>query len=226
MKISVLGAGKTGGKVVEMLGDHLLHTFDEEHPPTLEKLKESDGVIVFVPGDAVSDILDLVIESGVPAAWGSTGFDWPEDLDDKVRSLGSKWVLATNFSLGMNIIRNSIKAISAGSAILKDPAFHIHEVHHIHKKDAPSGTALSWKEWLDKACKVTSAREGDVNGIHELTVETDTERITLKHEALDRSIFAEGAIWAMEQLLNNLTLNDGVYTFGQLFDHIMKESKS
>ena len=58
MKISVLGAGKTGGKVVEMLGDHLLHTFDEEHPPTLEKLKESDGVIVFVPGDAVSDILD------------------------------------------------------------------------------------------------------------------------------------------------------------------------
>jgi 4-hydroxy-tetrahydrodipicolinate reductase len=223
MKISVIGTGKTGSKVVEMLGENLAYAFDESNPPTLEKLKKSDAVIIFVPGDAVADIFDLVLDSGIPAEWGSTGFDWPEILNEKVKESNTKWVLATNFSLGMNIIRNAIKAISAGSEILKDPVFKIHEVHHVHKKDAPSGTALSWKEWLNKEAEVTSAREGDVNGIHELTVKTETEEITLKHDALDRGLFAEGAIWAIEQLWNRKNLSNGVLTFGQLFDLIINQ---
>jgi len=123
------------------------------------------------------------------------------------------------------VIRKSIEAISAGSAILKDPEFHIHEVHHIHKKDAPSGTALSWKEWLDKEAEVTSAREGDVKGIHELTLKTGTEEITLRHKALDRALFAEGAIWAAKQLVNNSKMEAGIRTFGQLFDQIMEEQE-
>ncbi len=224
MKISAIGTGKTGGKVVEMLGDNLAFAFDESNPPTVEKLKESDAVIIFVPGDAVEEILPMVLESGTPAAWGSTGFSWPEDLEDKVQKMETKWVLATNFSLGMNIIRNAIEAISAGSKILKDPEFKIHEVHHVHKKDAPSGTALSWKEWLNKEAEITSAREGDVNGIHELTISTANERITLKHDALDRALFAEGAIWAAEQLIKNQNLTNGIYTFGQLFDFITKNN--
>lgn len=224
MKISVIGTGKTGSKVVEMLGENLAYAFDESSPPTIEKLKESDAVIIFVPGDAVEDLLPVVLESGTPAAWGSTGFNWPKDLDAQVKKAGTKWVLATNFSLGMNIIRNAIEAISAGSEILKDPIFKIHEVHHVNKKDAPSGTALSWKEWLDKDAEVTSEREGDVNGIHELKISTQTEEITLKHEALDRGLFAEGAIWAAEQLIKNQNLMNGIYTFGQLFDFITKNN--
>lgn len=223
MKISVIGTGKTGSKVVEMLGDNLATAFDENNLPTVDALKASDAIIIFVPGHAVSDIMDTVLESGVPAAWGSTGFEWPEDLNRKVEEAGTKWVLATNFSLGMNIIRKSIEAISAGSKILKSPTFNIHEVHHVHKVDAPSGTALSWKKWLNKEVDVTSAREGDVNGIHELTLRTATEEITLKHDALDRSIFAEGAIWAAEQLVNNEQLSKGVHTFGELFDQVTKD---
>lgn len=225
MKISVIGAGKTGSKVVEMLGDSLDQVFDGSNPPTVEKLKKSDAVIIFVPGDAVDNILDIVIESGVPAAWGSTGYSWPEELNQKVIDANSKWVIATNFSLGMNIIRKCIQTISASSSILKNPVFKIHEVHHIHKKDAPSGTALTWKEWLNKEAKITSAREGDVNGIHELRVTTETEELILKHEALDRSLFAEGAIWAAEQLANNLTLSKGIHTFGALFDKVTEEMK-
>jgi len=225
MKIAVIGAGKTGGKVVELLGDELSEVFDGDNKVTVEKLKESDAAIIFVPGDAVSDIIDTVIESGIPAAWGSTGHKWPEDLEDQVKAKNAKWVLASNFSLGMNVIRKSIEAISAGSAILKDPEFHIHEVHHIHKKDAPSGTALSWKEWLDREAEVTSAREGDVKGIHELTLKTGTEEITLRHKALDRALFAEGAIWAAKQLVNNSKMEAGIRTFGQLFDQIMEEQE-
>ncbi|MEP2448466.1 MAG: dihydrodipicolinate reductase C-terminal domain-containing protein [Balneola sp.] len=225
MKISVIGTGKTGSKVVEMLGDNLAYAFDESNPPTVEKLNESDAVIIFVPGDAVAEILPVVLESGIPAAWGSTGFSWPEDLEDKVQKMETKWVLATNFSLGMNIIRNAIQIISSGSEILNNPEFKIHEIHHIHKKDAPSGTALSWKEWLNKEVEITSAREGDVNGIHELTVSTANEKITLKHDALDRALFAEGAIWAAEQLIKNQNLTNGIYTFGQLFDFITKNNE-
>lgn len=224
MKISVIGTGKTGSKVVEMLGGNLAHAFDENNPPTLEKLKESDAVIIFVPGDAVADIYELVLESKTPAAWGSTGFDWPDNLDMEVKSAETKWVLANNFSLGMNIIRHTIQMISEGASILQDPKFKIHEIHHIHKKDAPSGTAISWKEWLAKDVEVTSAREGDVNGIHELTVTTAREEITLKHDALDRSIFAEGSIWAAQQLVKNQQLSDGVHTFGELFDLVMNKS--
>ncbi len=218
MKISVIGTGKTGSKVVEMLGDHLLDSFDENNLPTLEKLKKADALIVFVPGDAVSDIIEVVLASGVPAAWGSTGYEWPDDLDRRVQSLRTKWVLANNFSLGMNLIRKAIESMSSGSEILNSPDFAIHEVHHIHKKDAPSGTAISWKNWLNQPVEITSDREGDVNGIHELTITTGTEKIQLKHEALDRSIFAEGAIWAAEQLVSNQHLKYGVHTFGELFD--------
>lgn len=225
MKISVIGTGKTGGKVVELLGENLLEAFDGSNPPTADKLKKADAVIIFVPGDAVPDILDEVIESGVPVAWGSTGFDWPKDLEEQVKAKNAKWVMASNFSLGMNIIRRSIETISAGSAILKNPEFHIHEVHHVHKKDAPSGTALSWKEWLSKEADVTSSREGDVKGIHELTLKTATEEITLRHKALDRALFAEGAIWAAEQLVNNSKIETGICTFGQMFDQVMEEQK-
>lgn len=222
MKISVIGTGKTGGKVVEMLGADLDQAFDESNPPTVEKLKQSEAVIIFVPGDAVKELIPIVLESGVPAAWGSTGYEWPDDLDVHVKKARTKWVLATNFSLGMNIIRNAIQVISSGSDILKNPSFGIHEIHHVHKKDAPSGTALSWKEWLAKEVEVTSSREGDIHGIHELAIRTDTEEIQLRHEALDRSVFAEGAIWTAEQLVKQENLSDGVYTFGQLFDHSMR----
>lgn len=220
MKISVIGTGKTGAKVVEMLDDRLYKAFDESNPPTVDELKKSDAVIVFVPGDAVAEILPMVLEARIPAAWGSTGFDWPADLNEQVQQAETNWVLATNFSLGMNLIRKAIRSMSSGSDILKNPDFHIHEIHHTHKKDAPSGTAISWKEWLGRPLEISSEREGDINGIHELTITTNTEKITLKHEALDRKIFAEGAIWAAEQLLTNQHLKLGVHTFGELFDSL------
>lgn len=210
---------------MELLGEELSEAFDSSNPPTVEKLQAADAVIIFVPGDAVPDVLGKVIEAGIPAAWGSTGYEWPDDLEDRVKARNAKWIIASNFSLGMNVIRKSIEAISAGSNILKDPEFHIHEVHHVHKKDAPSGTALSWKEWLNKEAEVTSAREGDVKGIHELTLKTKTEEITLKHKALDRALFAEGAIWAARQLVNNSKMEAGIRTFGQLFDQVMEEQK-
>lgn len=219
MKIAVIGTGKTGGKVVELLSeDQISGTYDEDTPPTTEKLKAADAAIIFVPGAAVDDIFEEVMQSGIPAVWGSTGYAWPEDLDQQLKDNGIKWLKASNFSLGMNIIRRAIKVISEGSEMLKDPEYLIHEVHHIHKKDAPSGTAISWKEWLGKEAEITSERKGDIKGIHELTVKTDAESIFLKHQAHDRAVFAQGAIWAAEQIVKD-EIEPGFHDFSTIFDH-------
>lgn len=225
-KIAVIGTGKTGGEVAALLGENLFETFNSANPATVEKLKNADAAIIFVPGNAVADVLPIVLQAGIPAAWGSTGFDWPAEIDRQVKEREARWIIASNFSLGMNLIRKSIEAISAGAGILKQPRFHIHEVHHIHKKDAPSGTALSWREWLAKETEITSAREGDVKGIHELTVETASEKITLRHEALNRRLFAEGAVWAALQLINNKYIKPGIMSFGELFDLVMEKENA
>lgn len=222
MKAAVIGTGKTGSKVVELLGDQLVSTFDEHNPVNAKALSEVDVVIIFVPGDAVQHILPQVLESGTPAVWGSTGYEWGSDLDEQVLDKGSRWVIASNFSLGMNIVRKCIDIISRGSNILPSPEFAMHEVHHIHKQDAPSGTALSWKQWLGKEVDITHEREGDIKGIHELEMKTAYESIFLRHEALDRAVFASGAIWAAEQLVKQSELR-GIHSFAEIFDQAFTE---
>ncbi len=224
MNISVIGSGKTGGKVVELLGSEVHHVFDEENPVNTEALKESDAVIIFVPGNAVPEILEQVIESRVPAVWGSTGFEWTQELHERVKARKCSWLTASNFSIGMNLVRKMIEVLSQSSGILPDPEFSIHEVHHVHKLDAPSGTALSWKDWLGEDVDITHEREGDVKGNHQLEVETGFEKITLRHEALDRAVFASGAIWATKQFIKQKDWF-GIHTFSELFDQIYKELK-
>ena len=127
---------------------------------------------------------------------------------------------ASNFSLGMNIMRRCLQMVGKGSEMLDQPTFHIHEVHHTNKQDAPSGTAISWKKWLGKEADITSERRGDVKGIHQLKMETTVESIELKHRANDRAVFAEGALWAAKQLLNE-SVSAGFHTMETLFDQKM-----
>lgn len=217
MKISVIGIGKTGGAVAELLGDRAV-TFDSSNKPTVEEVSKTDAAIIFVPGDAASDVVDVIMKAGVPAVWGTTGYKWPGDLPERVKSIQSKWVIGSNFSLGMNLVRKALNVFGEGADMLDSPKFHIHETHHTDKKDAPSGTAISWEQWLNKDVQISSSRVGDVNGIHELHIKTVNESIHLKHEALDRKLFAEGAVWAAEKLLKDSEIIPGVYQFSDLFD--------
>lgn len=219
---SVIGTGKTGGTVLDMLGSSA-RAYDENNRPTAEKLSESDIAIVFVPGVAASQVVEIVLEAGIPAVWGTTGYVWPADLPDRVKAEGLKWVAGSNFSMGMNLVRKAIQIIGKGSEMLNDPTFHIHEVHHIHKQDEPSGTALSWQEWLGKEAVISSDRQGDVKGIHNLHLQTAGESIYLKHEAHSREIFAEGAIWTANYLLENRFIEPGFYPFSDIFDKAYRE---
>ncbi len=222
MKTAVIGTGKTGGAVADLLGENAIR-FDKDNPPKVKALKEADIAIVFVPGSAASEILELLLEAKIPAVWGTTGFKWPANLPDRVKIAGTRWVIGSNFSLGMNLVRKALSMFGDGSGLLRNPEFHIHEVHHIHKQDAPSGTALSWQDWLGKEAAISSAREGDVKGLHELHIKTEYESIYLKHEAHDRKLFAEGAIWTAKYLMENPQIDAGVYHFSSIFDQAFKK---
>jgi 4-hydroxy-tetrahydrodipicolinate reductase len=218
---SVIGTGKTGSAVVELLGDAAV-PFNSENPATVSSLQKSDIAIIFVPGSAAEQVVETVLEAGIPAIWGTTGYQWPADLSNRVKNANARWVIGSNFSLGMNLVRKALTMLGKGSDLLAEPAFHIHEVHHKHKQDAPSGTALSWQEWLGKEANISSDRQGDVKGIHNLHIKTAMESIRLEHEAHSRALFAEGAVWAANYILAHPYVSPGVYSFSDLFDKAYK----
>jgi len=212
MKIALLGKGKTGGQVLELLVQNKIpHTvFDSKNHPTLETLKGHDVAISFLSGDVFKDYMTLLLESKIPVVTGSTGMEWPSDFDKKLKVLNSKWIYATNFSLGMNLVHQMILIMKEADTIINNVKFDMLEVHHTKKLDSPSGTALSWKKWLGHEVSITSERTGDVIGIHELKLKTPVEEISIKHEALDRKIFAEGALYAANKITS---LSPGLHLF-------------
>jgi len=222
MKVALLGKGKTGGKVLELLtAKSMFHTvFDSSNKPTLEKLKGHDVIICFYSGDVFKSYQDLLVESKIPLICGSTGIELTNELHNRLLDHKTKWIYATNFSLGMNLVQQMIKTLEKANKLFSQFNFSIHEVHHTKKIDAPSGTALSWKKWLNHEVDITSDRIGDVIGIHDLTLNTPYEKITIKHEALDRTIFAEGALFAAQLILNNENIPYGLNLFQ---DVIQKE---
>lgn len=214
MKIALLGKGKTGGKVLELLLEKKIsHTvFDSQNQPTKESLTGHDVVVSFLSGEVFKHYMDLLVESKIPVVTGSTGLTWPENFDANLKAKNLKWIYATNFSLGMNIVQQMILIMSQVDKIFNDYQFSMNEIHHTKKLDAPSGTALSWKKWAGHEMNITSERMGDVIGIHELALTTPNEKITLRHEALDRKIFAEGALFAAHKI-NDKNLGAGLHLF-------------
>ncbi len=216
MKVALLGTGKTGSKVIEVLGQDVTG-FDHNNPPTLATLKQHDVAIAFLPGPAFLQYIDLLIDSGLPVVNGSTGFAWPEALDKRLKTKHLSWITASNFSLGMNLIYGMIKVLAKTPRLFDDYEFKIHEIHHVHKKDQPSGTALAWQNWLGQSVPISSVREGDNPGYHRLTLTTDYEDISIEHQAKDRKLFAEGAIWAAKKLLSG-DIQPGLHQLQAIMD--------
>jgi 4-hydroxy-tetrahydrodipicolinate reductase len=213
MKIALLGKGKTGSKVIElakMRSDIELTVFDSSHSPTRSNLEGHDVILSFFTGDVFLQYIDEIAASGICVVSGSTGFDWTQERLELVNSSNSPWIHSNNFSLGMNIVKQMIDILSKANALFSHAEFKIHEIHHTKKVDAPSGTAKAWQNWLGHEAEMTYDRHGDVVGTHELTLKTNNEEIFLRHEALDRKIFAEGALWACEQVKS---LSPGLHDF-------------
>ena len=150
----------------------------------------------------------------------SIRIEFPKDLESKIIANNSKWVLAANFSLMMNVVQSLLESLAGFDDLLEDSKYSIHEVHHTQKLDAPSGTALKWQDWVSKDCDISSSREGDVVGFHELKIENSFEKLIISHDAKDRSLFASGALWAAKQLLKKDQA--GLYQLRELVLEVLK----
>ena len=215
---AVIGSGKTGSYVVKALGDRCKAIYGRSRPVVPEEIRDIDAIIAFVPGTAVYSLIPVLLQIGKPVVWGSTGFEWPSDMDEQLKKNGLKWVHGQNFSMGMQVIRRALQAMSNDLSRLDKASVQIKDIHHTEKLDAPSGTALKWQQWLGQEYPIHSERVGDVHGIHELHIETAGEELGVRHQAKDRSIFASGAIWAAEQLSE--MEENGLLTFEYLFDKV------
>ncbi len=222
----LLGQGKTGSLVAEVASErgHLIQAITEVENDrgawlTPENLRDTDAVIDFTTPEAVLANISGCVAARKAMVVGTTG--WYGELDrvrQEVESAGMGFVFGANFSYGVNLFFQV--ALAAVPALQHGYAGHITERHHVHKKDAPSGTALALQRVLAQASGVqpaiTSEREGDVAGIHTLELSSSGDRIVLTHEVESRRTFAEGAVLAAEWIVGKTGFFDFKDIFGQL----------
>ena len=211
MKILVLGRGKTGSLVAEVAHQrgHEVDVLCAADNPggsalTASRLAEIAVVIDFTTPHAVLSNIGACARTGKNMVVGTTG--WYGEIprvQKLVHDAGIGLLYAANFSVGVNLFLEIAKTASA--ALQHEYSGQIFERHHIQKKDAPSGTALALqrivKDASGKELEITSFREGEVVGLHELVFDSAADRIYLCHDAKSRRGFAEGAVRAAEWLV-------------------------
>ncbi|MEY8766702.1 MULTISPECIES: 4-hydroxy-tetrahydrodipicolinate reductase [Francisella] len=201
MRVAIVGNGKTGSAVSDLLSqEEVAGIYDSKNILTLEALQNVDIAIVFVNAKVLQELLPTLLESNVPVICGTTGYNWDQNFINFVNQNQKTWVVANNFSLSMVIVKNMLASLGQLKQLNEGTNYSITEKHHIHKVDSPSGTAVSWRNWLSIGdVSIESIREGDIKGQHQVKVNTPHETIELKHTAHNRNLFAEGAVWAARE---------------------------
>lgn len=156
--------------------------------------------IDFTTPDAFRANYRFIAQHFRAAVIGTTGWnDIAADVIRAFRDAGTPMIYASNFSLGVNALYAAVKKVGA---MLKDKGYtpSIEEVHHIHKLDAPSGTAITLGKLIENTLgekpEISSVREGEVPGIHTVTLDSSVDKLTLRHEAYSREGLARGAVVA------------------------------
>ncbi len=212
MNILILGRGKTGSLVAEVARErhHQINVLGGSDNPlssalTVEKLSAVDMVIEFTTPGAVLGNIEACVRAKKSIVVGTTG--WYAE-HPRIRRIvedpgcGIGLLYGANFSIGVNLFFEVAR--SAAAALQHQYFGQIFERHHAQKKDAPSGTAATLQRIIQDAAgtelEITSFREGDVVGLHELVLDSPSDRIYLCHDAKSRRGFAEGAVRAAEWL--------------------------
>jgi|SRR5271170_514700 len=210
MNLLILGRGKTGSLVAEAARErgHAVTVFCAVDNPnasalTAARLAPHDVVIDFTTPHAVVGHIEACVRHEKNMVVGTTG--WYGELP-RIRQLVEEnhvgFLYAANFSVGVNLLFDIAR--TAAAALHHRYSGQIFERHHVHKKDAPSGTAAALQLIIKNASgtelEITSFREGDVVGMHELILDSPADRIYLCHDAKSRRGFAEGAVRAAEWL--------------------------
>lgn len=231
MKLALIGYGKMGQEIEKIALENghsieLIIDVNNQEMLTKENLIKADVAIDFSnPSSAVNNIL-VCFEAGIPIVCGTTG--WNSELD-RIKSICNEknqtLFHASNFSIGVNIMFAVNELLATMMNKFNQYEVRLEETHHTRKLDAPSGTAISLADQiisrLDRKSSwnlnepagsdrlsINSIREGDINGIHEVTYESEVDYISIKHFAKSRKGFASGAVLAAEYVKNK----KGVYS--------------
>jgi 4-hydroxy-tetrahydrodipicolinate reductase len=208
MKVLLLGAGKTGSLVAEVARERshvvtVLRSADNAHGSALtrELLTPIDVVVDFTTPDCVLENIRACLAARKNMVVGTTG--WYAEIPKirvEVEKQHSGFLYGANFSIGVNLFFDLVQ--TSAPALQHKYLPHIYERHHAQKKDAPSGTAVTVQNLLQKnsdlEIEVTSFREGEVIGMHEVVLDSAHDTIYLCHDAKSRRGFAEGAMRAAE----------------------------
>ncbi len=213
LRLAIIGMGKMGRTIEQLAPERDFQVVSRIDPnggdaPTITRaaLKDAEVAVEFsTPAAAVANIT-AALECGCPVVVGTTGwYEKRRDVEELAVRLGCGVLVAPNFSVGVAAFGEIVKA--AARALKAAPGFDVHltETHHVAKKDAPSGTAVSLEklaaaEW-GRDIPITSVRVGSVPGTHEFTFDGPFEQITIGHVARDRRVFADGALLAAKWLI-------------------------
>ena len=246
MNVAIVGYGRMGHAVESIAlerGHGVVARLGRDDDLDVDALGGADVAVEFTRPEAALENLRGIARCGVNAVVGTTG--WYSGLDEArsaVERTGTGVVIAPNFSLGVHVLFRLARRLGELVDPLDDYDLHVHEAHHRHKLDHPSGTAARLVEILLETVarkrrwsaepppggadaptlQVTSVRAGEIPGTHVVGVEGPDDRLELRHEARGRSGFARGAVLAAEWIRGR----SGFYTFGHVVDDLLADGRS
>ncbi len=227
MKIALIGYGKMGHAIESMAkerGHSIVCTIDtpQELAEKACLLKQADVAIEFsTPSTAAENIRHCLLND-IAIVCGTTGwYTRYDELTLLCHERGGALFTSTNFSIGMNIVFALNRKLARLMRGRNEYKVDITETHHIHKLDAPSGTAITIRDQIAQCgdrskddIPIQSVREGEIAGIHTIRYDSPVDTITLTHEAHSRQGLALGALLAAEFLPGH----KGVYTMDDLLE--------
>jgi len=204
---------------------------------TEQAFEKTDVIIDFTVPNCTLDILKIASKLKKKVVIGTTGFSQKEENIIKKFSKKIPILKAGNMSLGVNLLMHLTEI--ASKSLNDEYLSKVFEVHHKHKKDYPSGTALMLGEGIadgknknlynligkkflnkksfpyGKKINFNSIRKGEIIGEHEVTFSSGKEIIKLNHEAFDRALYSDGALTAAKWLINK---KPGLYSMRDLLN--------
>ena len=204
MKIALIGYGKMGHMIESIAlerGHEIVCIIDQNNLCDFESeaFASADVAIEFTTPQTAEQNIRRAWAAGVPVICGTTGWD-VEAIKQEAQEAGLMW--SSNYSIGVNILFALNRQLAKLMVAYPDYTPHMTEVHHIHKLDAPSGTAKTLQEAIGEErlpiADVESIREGEVPGIHTVVWDSEVDTISISHSAKSRKGFALGAVIAAE----------------------------
>jgi len=234
MKVGLVGAsGRMGQEITEILKtknnlelflavcrkSSLAEFTYTRETPNCPEAKEVDIWIDFSGPEILKSLLSVAIKNSTPVVSGTTGLAPTEQAALKKASAKIPVLWASNMSLGVAVLTEALEVF----AKINQFDFQIEEFHHNRKKDRPSGTAKSLQEKLEKIVGRTlpeplSIRGGGIFGVHKVHAMADEEHLVFEHMALNRAVFARGAVEAAQWLCSKkkgfYSMRDVLYNKG------------